>query len=319
MAVFLLILGIGLTCYSHHIYWHKCIIVSGLLYYRAWSCWRWGYNNVANSSVASGAFLCFLFSFSYYHLPPISLLSSWVWKSLLFHASCGYGGKFASTCRIHFGGWLLGCLLASYNSQLVPSLLVRQCQFWVGFSWPDPPTHPFFLNYCMLLPEPSFGLRVLTFPMSVGVCPKVCVRQPRACPDNLSLVQGSQSLDHRWKTHWLKSLFLGGDCPWNWKLTLKSQFIPFWICGRYNSSSVEAKITKFGPEVQNTFKLVKFFLFVDSSLLVFMINLKFITKFHEPLDCLLEEIYESCGESLPRPLHGPHCSMASIICTYLST
>ena len=32
-----------------------------------------------------------------------------------------------------------------------------------------------------------------------------------------------------------------------------SKFTPFWACPDHNSSPTQARITKFGPEVQNTF------------------------------------------------------------------
>ena len=59
----------------------------------------------------------------------------------------------------------------------------------------------------ILLPEASFGLRVLSSPASVGLCPCVCVYQSQACPHD-------------------------------------------------NSSPIQARITKFKPEIQNTFVLV---------------------------------------------------------------
>ena len=46
----------------------------------------------------------------------------------------------------------------------------------------------------------------------------------------------------------------GDDWPWPSRsnLTSESQFTPFWDCPRDNSSLVQARATKFGPEVLNT-------------------------------------------------------------------
>ena len=45
-------------------------------------------------------------------------------------------------------------------------------------------------NVTMVLPEASFGLRVLSLPASVCLCVRQCVHQSRACPqDNSSRVQ----------------------------------------------------------------------------------------------------------------------------------
>ena len=74
---------------------------------------------------------------------------------------------------------------------------------------------------------------------------------------------GTPNLDHRCKRPWLRSLFVFlGDWPWPSRsnLTSKSQFTPFWACPCDNSSPVQTRTTKFGPEVQNT--LVKIIIFV---------------------------------------------------------
>ena len=65
---------------------------------------------------------------------------------------------------------------------------------------------------------------------------------------------GSPNMDHRCKRPWLRSLLLcGGDWPWPSRsnLTLRSKVTPFWACRHDNSSPVQARITKFGPKVQN--------------------------------------------------------------------
>ena len=75
---------------------------------------------------------------------------------------------------------------------------------------------------------------------------------------------GSLNLDQRCQTPWLRSLcfcffvgfFIGGgggnrSWPSRSNLTRKSKFVPFWACPHHNSSPILARITKFGPEVQN--------------------------------------------------------------------
>ena len=49
-------------------------------------------------------------------------------------------------------------------------------------------------------------------------------------------------------------IVLGGNQPWPSRSNLrsKSKFTPFWVCPHHNSSPIQARITKFGPEVQNT-------------------------------------------------------------------
>ena len=56
----------------------------------------------------------------------------------------------------------------------------------------------------------------------------------------------SWNVDLRWKTPWLRSLLF-------WVvISLELQFTPFWACLHHNSSSAQARTTKFGAEVQNT-------------------------------------------------------------------
>ena len=46
-------------------------------------------------------------------------------------------------------------------------------------------------------------------------------------------------------------IVLGGNWPWPSRsnLTSKSEFTPFWACPDHNSSPIQVRITKFGPEV----------------------------------------------------------------------
>ena len=107
------------------------------------------------------------------------------------------------------------------------------------------------------LPQASFGLRVLSSPASVSVC--VCVS---LCVNHL-LVRtitwdpfklGSLNLDQRCKRPWLRSLWFWGNWPWTSRsnVTSKSEFTPFWACPDHNSSPIQVRITKFGPEVENS-------------------------------------------------------------------
>ena len=82
------------------------------------------------------------------------------------------------------------------------SILTRKCLNNAGHR---PQTHGNCIQcdavITRLLPEASFGLRVLSLPASVCLCVCPSVRQSRACPrDNSSPFQlGSPNLDHRCK------------------------------------------------------------------------------------------------------------------------
>ena len=98
--------------------------------------------------------------------------------------------------------------------------------------------------------------------MAIGYC-RYLRLSVRPCVNNL-LVRaitrdpfklGSPNLNHRCKRPWLRSLlFLGGDWPLLSRSNLpsKSKFTLFWACPPHNSSSVQARTTEFGPDVQNT-------------------------------------------------------------------
>ena len=111
------------------------------------------------------------------------------------------------------------------------------------------------------LPEASFGLRVLSLPASVcvSVCLSVClfVCQSLACPrDNSRPVQARTTKfgQKMQKTLVKVPIVLWTDRPWPSRsnLTWKSKFTPFWACPHHNSPPIQARISKFGPEVQNT-------------------------------------------------------------------
>ena len=96
----------------------------------------------------------------------------------------------------------------------------------------------------------------------------------------------SPNLDQKRKTPWLRSLLfrVANVLDHQVKFNFKIRFYPnvslnFFLCD--NSSSVQARITKFGPEVQNN--LVKILLF---------------------------------WRVIPRLLHNPDCLKVSTLCTY---
>ena len=97
------------------------------------------------------------------------------------------------------------------------------------------------------------------------VCPCQSVCQSLACPrDNLRPVQARTAKfgPKMQKTLVKVPIVLGGNWPWPWRsnLTSKSEFTPFWACPDHNSSPVQVRITKFGPEVENSLVKVPFIL-----------------------------------------------------------
>ena len=91
----------------------------------------------------------------------------------------------------------------------------------------------------------------------VCVCVRVCVCQSvcqsLACPrDNLGPVQAriTKFGPKMQKTLVKVPIVLGGNWPWPSRssLTSKSEFTPFWACPDHNSSPIQIRITKFGPE-----------------------------------------------------------------------
>ena len=124
-------------------------------------------------------------------------------------------------------------LAASVHPSVCPSHLFTQGQFWVS------------------------GI-VIT---CVCVCVRVCVCQSvchsLACPcDNLGPVQAriAKFGPKMQKTLVKVPIGLGGNWPWPSRpnLTLKSEFTPFWACPDHNSLHIQVRITKFGPEVENS-------------------------------------------------------------------
>ena len=124
--------------------------------------------------------------------------------------------------------------------------------------------------------EASIGLRVLSLPVSVCLCLCLCLCVCVILCVNDLLVRtitqdpfelGSPNLYHRCKGPWLRSLFFGrgGDWPWPSRsnLTSHSKLTPFWACPHNNSSPVQARTTKFGPEVENTLVKIPIVLVIE--------------------------------------------------------
>ena len=111
----------------------------------------------------------------------------------------------------------------------------------------------------ILLPEASFGLRVLSSPASVCVCPCVCVSLwvnhllvHAITRDPFKL--GSPNLDQRCKRPWLRSLlFLGWlTLTFKVKFNFKVKIYPIlslWVCPRHKSPPFEVRISIFGPKM----------------------------------------------------------------------
>ena len=87
------------------------------------------------------------------------------------------------------------------------------------------------------------------------VCVSVC--QSLACPrDNSGPVQAriAKFGPKMQKTLVKVPIVLRGNWPWPSRsnLTSKSEFTQFWTCPDHNSLPIQARITKFGPEVENS-------------------------------------------------------------------
>ena len=140
--------------------------------------------------------------------------------------------------------------------------------------------------------------------LSVCVCVRPCVNHElvRAIThDPFQL--GSPNLGHRCKRPWLISLlFWGGHWPWPSRSNFasKSKFTPFWACLRDNISPVQARATKFGPEVLNTLVKIPVVLGVDWA---WHVKLNLCSK-----SCLLasllrlSNICETCKKRMKRSL-----------------
>ena len=91
--------------------------------------------------------------------------------------------------------------------------------------------------------------------LCLSVCLSVC--QSLACSrDNAGPVQAKITKfgPKMQKTFVKVPIVLRTDPPWPWRSNFnwKSKFTPFWACPHHYSPPIQARITKFGPEVQNT-------------------------------------------------------------------
>ena len=98
------------------------------------------------------------------------------------------------------------------------------------------------------LPEASFGLRVLSSPVSV------CVYQSLACPhDNSSSVQARITKFGPEKQNTLVKIPIVFGSGWPWpsrsNLTSNSKLTPFWACPTHYASPIQVRISKFGPQM----------------------------------------------------------------------
>ena len=158
--------------------------------------------------------------------------------------------------------------------------------------------------------------------LSVSLCLSVC--QSLACPrDNSRPVQAriTKFGPKMQKTLVKVSIVLWTDRPWPSRsnLTWKSKFTPFWPCPHHNSTPIQARITKFGPEVQNT--LVKIPIAVGGGggggnwPWPSRSNMTWNVKFS---GFILLEIHNhhitTRGPWVPRLFHGPDCFTVSILC-----
>ena len=87
------------------------------------------------------------------------------------------------------------------------------------------------------------------------LCQSVC--QSLACPHDISRPVQARitKFGPKVQNNLVKvPIVLWSDRPWPSKSNLrsKSKFTPFWACAHCNSSPIQARVTKFGPEVQNT-------------------------------------------------------------------
>ena len=121
----------------------------------------------------------------------------------------------------------------------------------------------------LFLPEPSFGLRVLSLPACVRLCVRPSIRSSvtkfvHAITQH-PFKLGSRNSDHRCKIFWFRAPLFWGDWPWpsGSNLTSKSKLTPFWAWTRDNSSPAQARTTKFLPELQNTLVKIPIVLGVD--------------------------------------------------------
>ena len=162
------------------------------------------------------------------------------------------------------------------------------------------------------------------------LCVHVSVRH-QVCPRDISWTVQARitKFDTEMQNKLLKIPIVVWDIwPWpsrsNW--TPKSKFTPFLAYLLHYSSPIQARITKFGPEVQNTLVKVPVGCGIDCCWSSWS-NLTLSLKFHARLICPLEKLHDSHVESLmpgwyliaislPRLFHSPDSFTVSTLCTY---
>ena len=160
-------------------------------------------------------------------------------------------------------------------------------------------------------------MRYYQRPAFVVACVCLCV-----CPSVIKVLHAithhpfkirSPNLEQRCKTPSLRFLYSWRDRPWSPKsnLPLKPKYTPFWDCPHHNSSPIEAWITKFAPEVQQTsvdIPIVAMRLTVTCKVKFKVQNFRF---HHYRKYITIREPW------VPRLVHGHQCFMVSILCVYL--
>ena len=133
-------------------------------------------------------------------------------------------------------------------SRLNLKITISQGLLWTGFTL----MHKSVFTRGQFWPS---GIVVACVCVCVSVCLSVC--QSLAClRDNSGPVWAriAKFGPKMQKTLITVPIVFWTDRPWpsGSNLTWKSKFTPFWACPHYNSPPIQVRITKFGPEVQNT-------------------------------------------------------------------
>ena len=90
---------------------------------------------------------------------------------------------------------------------------------------------------------------IVVAPVRPSVRHQVCQRD-NSSPVQARITKFRPKMQH---TLFKVPIVLGGNQAWPSRSNLrsKSKLTPFWVCPHHYSSPIQARITKFGPEVQN--------------------------------------------------------------------
>ena len=149
----------------------------------------------------------------------------------------------------------------------MPSNYLNQCWIIVNWTHGNKPQWKLNQNLYIFIQENAF--ENVVWKMALILSQPQCVKSLSACPcNNSGPVQAKitkfapkmqKTLVKQPKvrlciSHVKVPIVLWTDRPWPSRsnLTWKSKFTPFWACPRHNSPPIQARITKFGPEAQNT-------------------------------------------------------------------